>query len=241
MDLNRIAVATITRARDADEERLVARTLSGLAAFGLPIVASDGGSSASFLRELSQIPGLTLASSEHPGMTGQVKASVRQARALDRPWVLYLESDKEMFVREWFRGFITSAERCDDADVILASRSEQAFGTFPPFQRRTESAFNAVTSEVIGVEADYLYGPGLMRQFVALHVDAVGQDLGWGWRPFVFALAGRRAGGLRIVNGDYVCPPEQRHEDEGERVHRLCQLAQNVDGLTRAAQHHPRP
>lgn len=241
MDLNRIVVATITRARDAGEERLVARTLNGLAALGLPIVASDGGSSEAFLRELSQIPGLSLAASEHPGMTGQVKASVRLARAFGRPWVLYLESDKELFVRQWLPDFVASAAHADDADVILASRSQDAFGTFPTFQRRTESAFNAVTSAVIGVEADYLYGPFLMRQVVAVHVDDVAPELGWGWRPFVFALAGRRAGGLRIVNGDYVCPPEQRHEDDGERLHRLRQFAQNVDGLTRAAQHKAGP
>jgi hypothetical protein len=241
MELNRLVVATITRARDAGEERLVARTLSGLAALGLPIVASDGGSSEAFIRELSQIPGLSLAPSEHPGMTGQVKAAVRLARACGRPWVLYLESDKELFVRHWLRDFVTSAAHADEADVILASRSHDAFETFPPFQRRTESAFNGVTSEVIGVEADYLYGPFLMRQLAAVQVDAVAPELGWGWRPFLFALAGRRAGGLRIVNGDYVCPPEQRHEDDGERLHRLRQFAQNVDGLTRAAQQNPAP
>jgi hypothetical protein len=172
--------------------------------------------------------------SDHPGLTGQVKASVRRAREFQREWVLYLESDKELFVRESLRHFIASAARYSDAGVILASRSERAFGTFPVFQRRTESAFNAVAADVIGGPRDYLYGPFLMRQSLAVHVDAVAADLGWGWRPLIFALAGRRAGAVRAVDGDYGCPPDQLQEGHPERLHRVRQLAQNIEGLARA-------
>jgi hypothetical protein len=236
MDLDQIVVATITRARDAPEERLVARTLAALSALEVPIVASDGGSSAAVVHELSQIPRLTLVPSEHEGMIGQVRASVHGSRAFARPWVLYLESDKELFVKKWLGGFLQLAAQHHHAELIVAARSERAFATFPPFQRRTEAAFNAVASEVIGVTADYLYGPFLMRQPVTAHVDAVPPDLGWGWRPFVFVRAGRPV----AIEGEYVCPPDQRREDDGERLHRLSQLAQNVQGLARAAQQNRR-
>jgi hypothetical protein len=232
MDLDQIVVATITRARDAPEERLVARTLAALGALDLPIVASDGGSSPAFLHEMSQLPGVTLVPAEHHGMIGQVRASVHRSRALERPWVLYLESDKELFVTEWLGEFLHRAAGHPQAEVIVAARSERAFATFPPFQRSVETAFNAVASEVIGVTADYLYGPFLMRQPVTAHVDAVPPDLGWGWRPFVFA----RAGCPVAIEGEYACPPGQRREDDGERLHRLSQLAQNVQGLARAAE-----
>lgn len=233
MELDQIVVATITRARDAQEERLVARTLTALGALTLPIVASDGGSSTAFVHEMSRLPNLTLVPSQHEGMIGQVRASVHGSRALERPWVLYLESDKELFVKEWLGEFLQKAARHEQAEVIVAARSGRALATFPPFQRCTETAFNAVASEVTGVTADYLYGPFLMRQAVTVHVDAVPPDLGWGWRPFVFARAGRPV----AIEGEYVCPPEQRREDEGERRHRLAQLAQNVQGLARAAEH----
>jgi hypothetical protein len=234
MDLDQIVVATITRARDAHEERLIGRTLAALAALGLPVVASDGGSSEAFRQVVLQSPGVILAPPDHPGLTGQVKASVRRARESGRAWVLYLESDKERFVRESLRDFIESAGRHADAGVVLASRSDRAFGTFPAFQRRTESAFNAVASEVIGIRGDYLYGPFLMRQSLAARVDSVAADIGWGWRPFIFARARLRADGVRLVDGDYACPPEQAHEDHAERLHRVRQLAQNVEGLARA-------
>jgi hypothetical protein len=234
MDLDRIVVATITRARDSHEEGLIARTLAALAALGCPVVASDGGSSRQFLQAVIQVPGVILVPPDHPGLTGQVKASVRRAREFDREWVLYLESDKELFVRESLRDFIAAAARHTDAAVILASRSDRAFGTFPAFQRRTESAFNAVASDVIGGPRDYLYGPFLMRQSLAVHVDRVSADLGWGWRPYIFAVAGRGASGIRAVDGDHACPAEQVPEDHAERLHRVRQLAQNIDGLARA-------
>jgi hypothetical protein len=39
---------------------------------------------------------------------------------------------------------------------------------------------------------------------------------------------------LPIVHlaGDYECPLDQRTEDDAERLHRLRQLSQNIDGLT---------
>jgi hypothetical protein len=38
---------------------------------------------------------------------------------------------------------------------------------------------------------------------------------------------------LRVVQltDDYPCPPDQRHEDDRERTHRLRQLSQNILGL----------
>jgi hypothetical protein len=234
MRLNSLSVATVTRARGAREEDLIARTLNGLSNLGLPVVVSDGGSSAAFLDSLSGIPQLALTLPEHPGLVGQVKASVRMARESGSAYILYLESDKELFVTGPMTNFIESAIAEPDTGVILASRSRRSFDTFPPFQRRTESAFNTVASEVIGLEADYLYGPFLMEHSVAAHVEAAAADLGWGWRPFIFASAPRLGRRVHAIEGDYVCPSEQANEDDEDRLHRLWQLRQNIEGLTNA-------
>lgn len=234
MLLNRISVATVTRARDAREEELIARTLNALSNLGLPVVVSDGGSSAAFLDCLSRIPQLALTPPEHPGLVGQVKASVRMARESGSAYILYLESDKELFVSGPMTDFIDRAIAEPDTGVILASRSRRSFDTFPPFQRRTESAFNAVASEIIGLEADYLYGPFLMDRSVAPHLEGVAADLGWGWRPFIFASTPSLGRRVSAIEGDYPCPPDQANEDDEDRLHRLRQLRQNIEGLTDA-------
>lgn len=234
MLLNSISVATITRARDPREERLITRTLHALSNLGLPVVVADGGSPAAFLDGLSRIPELMLTPPDHPGLVGQIKASVRMARESGSAYVLYLESDKELFVSGPITNFIESAIAEPDTGVILASRSRRSFETFPPFQRRTESAFNNVASDVIGLAADYLYGPFLMEHSVAAHVEGIGEDLGWGWRPFIFATTRRLGRCVRAIEGDYVCPSDQANEDDEDRLHRLRQLRQNIDGLTRA-------
>jgi hypothetical protein len=234
MLLNSVSVATITRVRDPREERLITRTLSALSNLGIPVVVADGGSPAAFVDRLSRIPHLTLTPPDHPGLIGQVKASVRKARESGSAYILYLESDKELFVSGPMTHFIESAIAEPDTGVILASRSRHSFETFPPFQRRTESAFNTVASDVIGLGADYLYGPFLMEHSVAAHVEGIAADLGWGWRPFIFATTRRLGRRVRAIEGDYVCPSDQANEDDEDRLHRLRQLRQNIDGLTNA-------
>ena len=236
MVLSQVCAATITRARDPREERLITRTLSALSTVGIRMVVADGGSRKAFLDGLSRIPRLTLAPPDHPGLIGQVKASVRMARESGSAYILYLESDKELFVTGAMTTFIEATVDEPDPGVILASRSRPSFETFPPFQRRTESAFNTVASEVIGLEADYLYGPFLMERSVAAHVEAVPAEVGWGWRPFIFATTRRLGRRVRAIEADHVCPPDQICEDDRDRLHRLRQLRQNIDGLVHAVE-----
>jgi hypothetical protein len=236
MRTDQICVATVTRARDPHEEALIHRTLTALSARGFHIVAADGGSRPSFVEALSRVQNLTLASSEHSGLIGQIKASVRAARTRSAGYILYVEPDKEQFVSGALDAFISKALERENAGVVLASRSSSSFATFPAFQRRAESAFNAVASVILGVDADFLYGPFLMNGAVAALVDGAEADLGWGWRPFVFSAASQRGERILVVEGDYPCPADQVHEHDGERQHRLRQLAENLKGLVQASQ-----
>src|SRR5207248_7308524 len=108
---------------------------------------------------------------------------------------------------------------------------ENSFRTFPDFQQLTEGAFNALCGAIVGERGDYCYGPFLMNRALVPHLEGLRPDLGWGWRPFVFATAHQL--GYRIVHrvDNLPCPREQRVNEESERIHRLRQLRQNVDGL----------
>jgi hypothetical protein len=117
------------------------------------------------------------------------------------------------------------------AGIAVASRGAAAFATFPAMQQRTEASINTLTGEAIGVAGDYSYGPFLLHRSLARCLGPVTAEIGWGWRHYLFAVAHRRGYRVVTIEGDYRCPGAQRREDEGERVHRLRQLAQNVQGL----------
>ena len=226
-----VAVATITWARDTNEEELIHGSLATLAAAGLPIVVADGGSSERFVSSLRQVPNLTLVDPEGRGLIAQIKASLGAAAKAHPRFILYAESDKQMFFEQKLARFLAEATIADDVGVVISARNEASFETYPRTQRMTEAAINALTGDVVGTPGDYSYGPFLLNRKLAPYLDGVPADIGWGWRHYLFALAARL--GLTVVHvvDDLPCPEDQRADDPAERGHRLKQLTQNVNGL----------
>jgi hypothetical protein len=224
-----ICVATVTWARDTDEEALIRRALTTLSAAALPIVVADGGSSSRFVSSLRRVPHLTFAEPEGRGLVPQVKAALAAAARLQYEFILYTESDKQMFFEQKLERFLLNPPAADDVGVVIAARSDESFATFPRTQRVTESAINALTGDVVGHQGDYSYGPFLLNRRLAGYLDPLPADIGWGWRHYLFAVIARL--GLRVVHviDDLPCPQEQRADVE--REHRLKQLTQNVSGL----------
>ena len=226
-----VCVATVTWARDAHEAELIRRSLTALSAAGLPLVVADGGSSGDFLFSLERVPHLTLVQTEGRGLVAQVKASVAAAAGSNRRFVLYAESDKLMFFDQKLGRFLLEAPETDDIGVVISARTDKSLATFPRTQRVTEAAINSLTGDFVGLAGDYSYGPFLLNRRLAAHLDALPPEIGWGWRHYLFAVTARL--GLRVVHvlDDLPCPEDQRVDDEQERVHRLKQLTQNVNGL----------
>jgi hypothetical protein len=231
MDPAQVAVATITWVRSAAEEDTLARSLARLAEAGLPVAVADRGTSPRFSDRLAAFPGFSVTTVSEPGLVAQARAAIHRAAAFDRRFILYTEPDKQFFFGAPLRDFLRDAEHARDTGVVLASRSHESFATFPPMQRYTEGVINQLTGGLIGCAGDYSYGPFLMDRKLLPCVAAMEPRLGWGWRHFVFLAAHRR--GLRVshVTGDFPCPPEDREESDGDRVHRLRQLSENVLGL----------
>jgi hypothetical protein len=224
-------VATVTLVRDEAEERTLRDSLRQLPREGLRVAVSDGGSGPEFVEFVRTLASFTVVPSAEPGLVGQVKASLRAAASWPSPFLLYTEPDKGLFFGRRLASFISKAPDAADVGIVLAARDENSFGTFPEFQQLTEGAFNTLCAATVGEPGDYCYGPFLMNRGLTRHLDELKADLGWGWRPFIFATARRL--GYRIVHhvDNLPCPPEQRANDESERIHRLRQLRQNVEGL----------
>jgi len=235
MNTSSISVATITFARDDEEARLIVDGLSSLAATSMPMAISDGGSPAAVVAALAAIPGAAMVPPRERGLVHQVQASAQAAADRARPFILYTESDKQRFFEQSLAAFVSSAPENDDIGIVLAARTDAAFATFPPLQRFCENTINVLTGEATGVVADYSYGPFLMRRELAERLAGVPAHIGWGWRHYIFATAAQLGLRIHAIPGDHPCPENQRQEDAGERLHRLRQLSQNVDGLVLAS------
>ena len=85
--------------------------------------------------------------------------------------------------------------------------------------------------EVTGKEYDFTYGPFLLNRQLVPHLQKVKEDIGWGWRAYLFVLAHRLGLTLDAFIDDFVCPPDQRDDDQKERIYRMRQLEQNIRGI----------
>jgi hypothetical protein len=99
----------------------------------------------------------------------------------------------------------------------------------------TENAINECCKEVIEKNIDYCYGPFLFNGQLVAFLDALDNNCGWGWRPFLFAIAHRLGYRIESFEDDFNCPLDQREDNETERIYRMKQLTQNIDGLVQAA------
>jgi hypothetical protein len=225
-----LVAVTMTMARGADEEALIARALRHASEAGFTIVACDSGSRAEFVEDIRALPRTTVLLSPVRGLVAQITYAM--AAAIDRgaTRIFYAEPDKDVFLERHATRFVEAARQNADS-VHVAARTSRALATFPPIQQFTERTINTLTSDVVGVSGDYSYGPMLLPVDAAKYTLQAPERIGWGWRHFVLARARRAGIAVALHAGDYECPPAQRGDTDTERIHRLKQLAQNIDGL----------
>jgi hypothetical protein len=121
-----------------------------------------------------------------------------------------------------------SAERW----VIVAARNAESFATFPQGQQLTETLLHRLCAETWGIDGDFTYGPLLIHPDLVPYVEAITDDIGWGWRIYLMAICQRLGKRIALYTADLPCPIEQRGEnDMRHRIYRMEQLAQNVKGL----------
>lgn len=230
-DLQSITIATITLARNEEEERALTEALQQLALLNLPVVIADGGSLPSFLQFINNVPQFTVLPHKVSGVWAQAKASVEAAFATTASFILYTEPDKTAFFKTGLLKMLRAVEVTETTGIIMASRSTKGFATFSSFQQMTETTINNCCAEVIGKDLDYCYGPFLFNRKLVPYLNAVKEDISWGWRPYMFGMAHRSGYAVDAYKGEFVCPPMQHEDDLKERIYRMKQLEQNIRGL----------
>jgi hypothetical protein len=232
MKLNNLTIATMVWARSSPEEELFWASLTTLAEVGPRLMVADGGSRDVFLAQLETLPNVTLLRGAR-GVVPQTRASLRAALAAEAPFILYTEPDKLEFFRTSLRAFIADAPSNPRLGVSIAARTPASFQTFPATQRRTEGTTNALFARETGVEGDFCDGPLIINRALIPLLDEIPDDLGWGWRFYLMGRAQRASYELRLFATEVPCPADQQDDTREERMHRMSQLRQNLDGMIR--------
>jgi hypothetical protein len=234
MDREDISVATMTRVFSPKGEKLMISALQGLSNRGFHIYAADGGSESEtfidFLKELDN----AIVNLSKRGLFAQIKWSLRKAYSGGNPYILYTEPDKRQFVEQNLDEFLGKAFSFRNVAIAFPARSKSSYATFPKSQRLAEESTNKLCDHILKKDADYFYGPMLIRRELIPYLDLVTEDLGWGWRPFLMIIANRLKKRVEPVEMDLPCPIGQRRDNGNELSHRLNQLQQNIKGLSLA-------
>jgi hypothetical protein len=235
MNKNSVSIATITLARDEKEEQLLRKSLQQLAELKIPVFITDGGSLPGFVDFLRSFPHFNLSNANVRGVWEQAKNSLFEAYNSKSEFIFYTEPDKLEFFKESLPQLLSEVQTDNKTGIVTASRSEGGFATFPAFQRMTETTINNCCAELVGKTVDFTYGPFLLNRALVPYLKLVNSDIGWGWRPFVFSIAKRLEYDVEAYIRNFSCPLDQREDTPSERIYRMKQLKQNIEGIVLSA------
>src|SRR5919199_6351457 len=106
MNTREIAIATMSWARTAQEAQLLREAMCRLARLNLPVIVTDGGSGQPFVEYLRGFRHFTVLETDTPGVLAQSKRSLQGALQLGRRYILYTESDKQLFFEHGLGKFL---------------------------------------------------------------------------------------------------------------------------------------
>ncbi len=234
MNTTNLSIATMTWARDDKEEQLLHESLSALSKLNIPVFITDGGSNHQFIDYIKSFPHFTLLEPESKGVWPQVQTSLRAAYNSGADFVIYSEPDKMDFFKQGLTDMLHQISADEQSGVVIAVRSLPGFISYPKFQQMTETTINNCCAEVTGNNIDYTYGPFLMNRALIPYLEGLKTSIGWGWRLYTFVIASRLNYNIEGFEGDYYCPVEQREDDASERIYRMKQLGESIEGIVLA-------
>lgn len=232
MPAEKFTVSTITWARDRREEDLVYDSLSKLSSKNIHVIAVDGGSREEFLDKIKTLRNISIFRSSKEGLQNQILESLNKAQTSSK-YVFYTESNKNDFFKNHLDEFLSEAAKIIDKDsnvgIILPSRTEESFSTYPVFQKKSESFLNMTLNELLDKKTvDFTYGPRVIASDLIRYIGQLPKDIGWGWMTYLLFIAKKLGKNIHAVDLNLSCPQNERENTPSEKLLRLRQLKNHI-------------
>ena len=154
-------ILTTTLYRSVEETRfhLACQMIGNAVAMNYNVVVFDA--SPSVIREAFQRIGADIHRSKNKGMGPERRELFKFARDLDSEIFVWTEPEKIDLVRLVPK--IIESIKNGEADIVIPSRTERSWQSYPNFQISSEQEANAVYAEIIGKNFDPMFGPVAFR------------------------------------------------------------------------------
>ena len=231
-----IAISTITSYKNLDETRfkLTCRMFQKAKEAGYPVFAIDN--SPKEIRNELESTGANVYECPEHGMGAERRSSVWYASKFIKRFdsseipsiIIMTEPEKDALI-QWIPK-ITEPIIDGTADIVIPSRTDVGFESFPWFQAESEKIADMIYSELIGVDADPFLGPVAFRSDIAprfYNCNPAEYGLEDNYIQFVAPIVAKKDG-LKVypVRIDFIYPPEQKAEEEGSRFSEMVKRRQ---------------
>ncbi len=240
MSYERLVFSTVTLAKTREEEETIVRGIEMLSSKNIPsLIIVDGGSSSDFIARLGAIPRTSLVQ-KGGGLFVQTKEALNKASGESSPYIFYAESNKEQFFKTSLDEFVQKAfehmERDPNCGIVLPSRTSGSFATFPSFQREEELSLNRLLKELMGRagDEDFAYGPRIILRDLIPYLNRASKEIGWGWMSYLLIIVNRLGKSIYTIPLELPCPEKERGETRADKLYRLEQFRNHIDGINEA-------
>ncbi|NOY89496.1 MAG: glycosyltransferase family 2 protein [FCB group bacterium] len=154
---------------------LAIQTLSAAQDVGYRMVVIDGGSSRAFIETLQEL-GIEVKPESERGMSPSRQQGFKEATELPVRAIVWTEPEKISLVRDCLPRAISPILH-NEADIVVPSRTDSSFKTYPPYQATYERRANTLWNEILrrrGLlpkttpDLDVWFGPKIFRNDDAL-------------------------------------------------------------------------
>ncbi|MDP3735692.1 MAG: hypothetical protein Q8R39_04720 [bacterium] len=248
-----VVIATPTFYRNVEDPRyrLALKTIEAAQTAQYPICVVDGSPDPKIKAEFRDRGAVV-----YPEVTrglGAVKRysfyhAVSIALSRHRTIVVHIEPEKHDMIRHI--PLLVEQILLGEADVIVATRGDGSWLSYPEFQVQTEREMNAAFRQYVGIDVDIAVGPGAFRIDTAGYFFVDGNYTSTGIADTYaqhYGVIAAHAHDLRIAASvplDFIYPAEQRAQEEEEiaaggpiKQKRLDQLASLSAAYEKLARH----
>lgn len=232
-----IAIATTTRYASPTELRCKlaqAMIREAVSNQNIPVVIVDGSHRADVQQALKEAGGQVIEEESPSTMGAAWRQALREAARLETEVVVLMQPEKRPMVEDL--PILAQPILSGAADIVVPSRTEEGFRSYPNVQRLAEQYGNEIFRRLTGFGLDVWLGVRLISRNSFNFFLQYNGDYSDKWDAIFIPLLRAQKAGLSIwgVSTDYKHPPEQREQEENDDALGILKRQEQLQNLIEA-------